>query len=157
MPQFTLKTLYHAHVSPILNYCNKIWANTYSSHVTPIVTVQKKIIRTLTNSDYLAHTPPLFKQLNLLNIEKIRKYHLAIHFYVNRHALLPQLRSHHHYHTRNHNRPRPEFHSRTIFEKSFMYQSTKLWNELLDNAPNVCTAASLTAFKKRLKLYLLSS
>ena len=144
-------------MSPLLNYCNKIWANTYHTLLIPLVKIQKRIIRNLTNSEFLAHTPPLFQQLNILNIEKIRKYNLAIHFYINRFTLIPQLQSHHHYLTRNRNRPHPQLHSRTIFEKSFLYKSPKVWNELLDYAPNVCTADSISSFKKHLKLYLISS
>ena len=32
MPEFVLKTMYHAHFISIINYCNIIWSNTYSSH-----------------------------------------------------------------------------------------------------------------------------
>ena len=81
MPQLILNILYHAHVSSALNYCNKIWSNTYQSHLNPLVTLQKRIIRILTNSEYLAHTPPLFKQTNILCIEKLRKYHLGLYFF----------------------------------------------------------------------------
>ena len=157
MPQFTLKTLYHAHVAPILNYCNKIWANTYPTHLDSLIKVQKRIVRTLTNSEFLAHTPPLFQQLNLLSIEKVRKYNLGLYFYKNRLTLLPELQGHHHYPTRYRERPRPEIHSCSIYEKSFLYQAPKLWNELIDNIPTICTAVSLQSFKKQLKRYLLTS
>ena len=156
MPQFTLKTLYHAHVTPLLNYCNKIWSNTYPTHLDSLVKVQKRIVRTLTNSEFLAHTPPLFKQLDLLTLDKLRKYHLGVYFYQNRNILIRELRSHHHHLTRNRERPRPELHTCTIFEKSFSYQAPKFWNELLDNNPNICTAVSLQSFKKHLKRHLLS-
>ena len=140
----------------IISYCNLIWSNTYSSHLDPIIKLQKRVIRLITNSDYLAHTYPLFKQLKLLNIMNFRKYNLAIYFFKNRATLLPHLRHHHHYHTRNRNRPIPEHHHRTIFEKSFVYQAPIIWNELLNHNPNFADINSLNLFKRRTKQYLLS-
>ena len=156
VPDFVLKTIYQAHFMSIISYCNLIWSNTYSSHLDPIIKLQKRVIRLITNSDYLAHTYPLFKQLKLLNIMNFRKYNLAIYFFKNRATLLPHLRHHHHYHTRNRNRPIPEHHHRTIFEKSFVYQAPIIWNELLNHNPNFADINSLNLFKRRTKQYLLS-
>ena len=153
MPTFVLKSMYHAHVTSILNYCNIIWSNTYNTHLDPLIKSQKRIIRLLTNSDFLAHTAPLFQQLKLLNIEELRKYCLAIYFYKNQHSLLPSLQGHHHYDTRNRDRPRPIHHTKTIFQKSFIYQAPIVWNELLDRAPIVTNSATLTIFKRKLKQY----
>ena len=155
MPEFVLKMLYNAHVSSILNYCNVIWANTFVTHVDPLIKSQKRLTRLITNSDFLAHTEPPFKQLKILTIENLRKYHLAIHFYKNRNSLLPRLQGHHPYQTRTRNRPRPIRHSKTIFERSFIYQSPIVWNELLDSRkPSITNATSLPIFKKKLKLLL---
>ena len=110
MPEYVLKKLYHAHVTSILSYCNIIWANTYPTHLDTLQKMQKKIIRNITNSEYLAHTAPLFNQLQLLNIDKLRKYHLGIYFYKNMGTLLPELQVFHNYATRNRHRPRPEHH-----------------------------------------------
>ena len=154
MPEFVLKNMYNAHVISLLNYCNIIWSNTYSSHLDVIIKLQKKVIRSITHSDYLAHTYPLFQRLNLLDIDRLRKFHLAVYFYKNRNSLTPQ--NPHHYPTRNRDRPRPERHLTTIYEKSFMYQAVKVWNELLDYGPNRMMSASLPSFKRHLKRFLLS-
>ena len=155
MPSFVLKTMYHAHVTSILNYCNIIWSNTYITHLDPLIKSQKRIIRLLTNSEFLAHTQPLFKQLKLLDIENLRKYSLAVYFYKNKHKILPTLQGHHHYDTRNRERPRPIRHSKVIYEKSFVYQAPIVWNELIDRSePNITNSATLGIFKKKLKQYL---
>ena len=154
MPEFVLRNMYNAHVISILNYCNVIWANTYPSHLDVLIKLQKKVIRSITNSDFLAHTYPLFQRLKLLDIEKLRKFHLAIYVYKNINSL--SSRNHHHYPTRNRHRPRPIRHLTTLFEKSFIYQAIKVWNELLDHDPNVMTCPSLSSFKRHLKQYLLS-
>ena len=116
MPDFVLKKLYHAHVTSILSYCNIVWANTYPTHLDVLKKMQKKIIRNITNSDYLAHTAPLFNQLQLLNIDKLRKYYLGIYFYKNIRTLLPELQYLHNHFTRNRHRPRPEHHNKTNYD-----------------------------------------
>ena len=105
--------MYHAHVSSILNYRNIIWSNTYPTHLDPLIKTQKRIVRLLTHSDYLAHTQPLFHQLRLLNIENLRKYSLAVHFFKNKNDILPALQAPHSYLTRYRDRPRPVRHHRT--------------------------------------------
>ena len=50
LPKLTLSTLYNTIVLPYLNYCNIIWANNKSSRLKPILLLQKKIIRIITNS-----------------------------------------------------------------------------------------------------------
>ena len=158
MPPFVLKAMYHAHVSSILNYCNIIWANTYPTHIQPVIKMQKRIIRTITNSEYLEHTEPLFKQAQILNIENLRKYSLIIHFYKNIHTLMPLFQENHPYPTRFRDRPRPLIHRRTVFERSFLYQLPIAWNHLIDNCPDLLTKNySLPTFKKHLKIFLISN
>ena len=157
MPPFVLTTMYHAHVSSILNYCNIIWSNTYPTHLQPIIKIQKRIIRITTNSEFLAHTAPLFSQTNILNIENLRKFTLAIHFFKNRNEILPPLQAQHQYPTRARDRPRPIRHQRTVFERSFVHQLPLIWNELLDICPNILNHnQSLATFKKHLKKFLTS-
>ena len=158
MPLFVLKTMYHAHVSSLLNYCNLIWANTYPTHIQPIIKLQKRIIRTITKSEYLEHTEPLFAQTHVLNIENLRKYCLLVYFYKNLNSLLPQFQVLHPYQTRFRARPRPVVHHLSIFERSYIYQLPIVWNKLLDDQPELLTKNySLMTFKKHLKQYLISN
>ncbi len=62
MPNYVLKILYNAHVLPHLQYCTPIWCNAYPTNLLPLLRLQKKIIRIITNSDYFEHTQPLFKK-----------------------------------------------------------------------------------------------
>ena len=39
--------------------------------MSPLKLIQKKIVRVITFSDKLAHTAPLFKQLNILPLNKL--------------------------------------------------------------------------------------
>ena len=158
MPPFVLKAMYHAHVSSLLNYCNLIWANTYPTHLQPLIKMQKRIIRIITNSDYFAHTEPLFAETRILNIENLRKYSLIVYFYRNIDSLLPRLQGQHEHQTRYRDRPRPEIHHRSIYERSYMYQLPTAWNQLLDKFPILLTKNySLETFKKHLKQFLISN
>ena len=125
VPEFVLKTLYQAHFAPLINYCNIIWSNTFNTHLDPLIKVQKRVIRMISNSDFLAHTYPLFKNLQILDLNNITKYSLGVYFFKNRDSLIPLLQNHHIYLTRNRDRPIPIPHNTTIFEKSFVYQAPK--------------------------------
>ena len=72
MPKFVLRNMYHAHVTSLLSYCNLIWANTYPTILLPVFKVQKRIIRIITHSEYLAHTEPLFRETKILTLEQMR-------------------------------------------------------------------------------------
>ena len=119
--------------------------------------MQKKIIRNITNSDYLTHAAPFFNQLQLLNIDKLRKYSLGVYLYKNIRTLLPELQYLHNHFTRNRHRSRPEHHNKTIYERSFVFQAPKLWNELLNHGLNINrNGTSLNAFKRLLNQFLLN-
>ena len=157
MPEFVLKNIYHAHVTSIINYCNIIWSNTFPTHLDPLVKSQKRIIRLISNSDFLAHTLPLFKELKLLNIDNYRKYSLAIYFFKILNSLLPNLQARHDYLTRYRDRPRPAAHHRTIYERSFIYQAPIVWNELMNAGSTfIHNSLKISTFKRHMKHFLLS-
>ena len=71
-PEEILLTLYNTLILPHLNYCILLWgANTGNIHK-----LQKKALRIISNSKFLAHTEPICKSLNLLKVQDI--YQLAI-------------------------------------------------------------------------------
>ena len=64
----SLANLYHTYIYPYLIYCIEIWGNAANCHLQPLLLIQKKIVRIITFSDYLAHTEPIFKELKVLPI-----------------------------------------------------------------------------------------
>ena len=149
--------MYHAHVSSIISYCNIIWANTYDNHLTPLIKIQKRIIRNIARADFLAHTEPLFKDLKLLTVDKVKKLALARYFFKNRQDLATPLLANHQYATRHRNLLRPCVHNRTLFEKSFIYQAPRYWNEISPNFPeNTLHDMSMGQFKHKMKAILLN-
>ena len=89
LPQETLHTLYNSLILPYLSYGTMIWADPNNSNTDSIFLLQKRIIRSCTNSLWLAHTDPLFTQLHTLKIYDIYKLQLAIFMFQYHHKLLP--------------------------------------------------------------------
>ena len=67
----TLTNMYYSFVFPYLIYCVEIWGSSHKSYLDPLVKIQKKCIRTIFFSEYLAPSEPLFQKLNILNFEKL--------------------------------------------------------------------------------------
>ena len=155
MPFFVLKNMYYAHAQSLLSYCNLIWCNTNQSTLKPLVIIQKRLIRIITNSDFLAHTLPLFQRTKILNLDKLRKLSLGIHCFKNINNL-NYLQGQHNYHTRNRALLRPIIHRTTKFEKSFIYQAPLIWNEITVNYPIIINTTSIDVFKRRYKRVLLN-
>ena len=55
----TKLSLYYSLIYPYLNYCNIVWSTTYVTNLRRILILQKRIVRVLTNSSFLAHTASL--------------------------------------------------------------------------------------------------
>ena len=53
--------------------------------------IQKRLLRIITSSDYLAHTAPLFKNCKILDIYQINKYMVAVFMYKYKNNDLPEV------------------------------------------------------------------
>jgi len=71
LPRKALRTLYFALFHSHITYCTSIVSCTSKSNIQKITNLQKKAIRICTNSNYTAHTAPLFKQLGILPYNKL--------------------------------------------------------------------------------------
>ena len=68
-----------------MTYGLLLWCN----QVVQVSKLQKKSIRLITGSEYLAHSEPLFKELELLKIEDLYKLKILKFFYNLSYGLLP--------------------------------------------------------------------
>ena len=64
-PTHILLTIYKSLFVPHINYGSLVWGQNFNS----ICKLQKKVIRTVTRSNYIAHSEPLLKELNLLSVK----------------------------------------------------------------------------------------
>ena len=66
-PLLVLQTLYNTLILPYFNYCSLSWGATISNG-NRLHLLQKKALRLNSNSNYIAHTEPIHKNLRLLKL-----------------------------------------------------------------------------------------
>ena len=66
-PESVLVTKYNTLVLPHFHYCLLLWGSVVKENHS-LLLLQKKALRIITNSDYLAHTEPICKKLRILKI-----------------------------------------------------------------------------------------
>ena len=163
LPLDVLKTLYYALFYSKITYGIVIWGSCFKSYLYPLIIIQKKMIRLITNSDWMAHTMPIFKDLEIMRIPDLFEFHLAILIYktimLNFNPDLNKLIFGnvigHSYNTRflNNNSIRLPKYSKDVCQRSIIYRGIQLWNKL----PNdIKTAPSISNFKITLKRKIFS-
>ena len=152
VPMSVLIKLYYGLIYPVIIYCIVLWGDASKTHSNSLVLFQKKIIRIITNSDYLSHTKPLFIQTGILSVPLIYKYVLGIQmFKLNSANLIPY--SDHPYNTRNKSAS-VAFQRLTQTQKSISFCRPQLWNNILSDIRN---STSISMFKRSYKTFLLDS
>ena len=159
----TLKMLYHSLVNSHLLYCLPAWSCGLESTLNPLIRMQKKAIRIVTNKRYNSHTVPIFKEFEILPLKETAIYTklLFMYDYINgrlprsfigtwlrRHELNPR-------NLRNSNMfdvKKPKFTSIERFPK-FHFQD--LWNKIC-NDENLTSDMRRNKFCKNLKESLLT-
>ena len=89
--QSTLLTLYNSFILPYLTYCIELWGMTFKSHLDPLIKIQKRALRLITNSHRLAHTEPLFKELNILTLQKLYVFSVQLFVFKFYSGMLPRV------------------------------------------------------------------
>ena len=156
----TKLSLYYTLIYPYLIYCNTIWSSTYVSNLKRLQILQKRIVRLLTSSSFLAHTAPLFKKLKILDINGINSFCTGIFMYSYHNKLLPPpflnlfstSNQFHNYNTRNADTYRSHACRTNIKQFTMLSRGPKLWNSLPDTVKN---AGTLNCFRNRIRKYLL--
>ena len=121
--------------------------------------LQKKAVRIITNSDYNAHSKPLFFTQRILNVFDIYKYQVSVFMFKYVKGLLPSNfntyfsynREFHSYDTRSSHCFRINFSSNAISHRLFTNSGITLWNSLDENSKNV---NNISSFKNRIKNHL---
>ena len=87
----SLLILYNSLILSHINYCNIVWGNCSTTNINYLLLLQKRAIRNITNSSYLAHIEPLFHRLKTLRIQDIHTLQTGIFMYKYTHDQLPSL------------------------------------------------------------------
>ena len=158
----SLLILYNSLVLSHINYCNVIWGNCSLTKINSLLLLQKRAVRTITNSGFLAHTEPLFNRLKTLRTHDIHSFQTGVFMYKYTNNQLPEL--FHNYFDLNSNihtyptRRSSDFHlenPKTILaQKSIRHHGPDVWNSLPNNIKQCLT---LSNFKDLFKTYILST
>ena len=161
LPLSALLTLYRSLFEPHINYCNIVWCNTFPSHLTKLQSLQKKIVRAISWSDFTAPSGPLFYKYGLMRLSDINIYHNACVLYqvVNRSnlrlcELIPISLPLHTYDTRNKNHITGKKRKLKCTSLSIVCRGPQIWNNL-DGF--IKLSQSFSSFKKNVRTKLLSS
>ena len=150
LPSNVLIQLYYNLIYSYLNYNIICYAATYDSHTNRLFLLQKKAIRNITHSDYLAHTDPLFHSNNILKFHDIYKLNAGMYAYSNQHLFERS----HIYNTRNTYDLLPVRARIRVCEFSLSVAAPRIFNSIPLEIQSVETR---NAFKCRYKKHLLSS
>ena len=86
LPEYILLILYNALIFSHLNYELTVWG----MKADRLEILQKKTVPFVTKSNFIAHTDPLFKQLNVLKIKDMFKVNILKFYYKLPYGLLPK-------------------------------------------------------------------
>ena len=141
---------YNSFVLPYLSYNIVHWGNTNAIHLNSLIMIQKRIIRSISNADFLAHTTPLFYRLGILKVEDLYKYNVVLDTYKKikegKYAVT------HDVNTRSRNLAKRKDHKLTRCRQSLTYNGPTQWNLIPDDLRNI---TSFSLFKNKLKIFYL--
>lgn len=148
VPEKYVRSAYFSFFQSVILYGILIWGN--SSHVNKILLLQKKIVRILTNSHWLAHCRPLFIDYKIMTVVNLYIYTVLLYVKENHHNL--QLRHDiHSYNTRGMNQINIPHQRLSKSLNSYDVLGLKLYNKL----PDTLTSDPVNRFKIRLFNWLI--
>ena len=157
-----LHQLYYSIIYPFLTYGLSIWGNTYSSTLKPLITLQKRAIRTRTFSKPDEQSEPLFKELEILKLTDLVILHKSLfmyHYYYNLPSsfanFFKTVASMHSYNTRLASKSTYYINTiKTNYGKfNIRFAAVKVWNHLDESIKHL----PLKTFKNKVKLNILQS
>ena len=85
LPFSVLQTMYKSLILPIIYYRMLLWG----PHCERLFLLQKQIMSMITNSNYIAHTDPIFKTLDLLKLPDLYRLQLYKLYYKMKRQTVP--------------------------------------------------------------------
>ena len=85
----SLRTLYFSLVYPYLIYCITVWGSTYQTNLKRIITLQKKVIKIISNVPFDAYTDNLFRDHQILKFNGIYLFQTAKFMFLYTKGFLP--------------------------------------------------------------------
>lgn len=157
-----LLNLYNAFVFPYLIYCVEVWGNALSVHTQPLIRLQNKIVRIITNSPPKTRTESIYRDSGILPFDTLVKHRIGLLMFKLHKGIAPK--SLNNLYKRNQDvhshftRQTLHLHSmrgnNEFIYRTFIFQSVHLWNIILQN---INVDVSFCKFKHLLREYLVSN
>ena len=124
--------------------------------------VQKRAVRIITSSSYLAHTLPIFSNIKIPSIYNIYNYQVLIFMLKQKKGLLPSIFNNmfiqnntiHSHNTRQDNNIHVSAFRSRLSQQTIRFTGTKLWNFVYTKLK---TNISLSSYKHNLKEYIVTN
>ena len=126
-----------------------MWGGTGPTTLSPVVMLQKRIVRIIAGEHFLSHTGPIFRRLEILKVGDIHKYLVALYVFSHKSQFIHNCPNP--YTTRESGSMVPLFQRLSLTQRSMTYYGPQTWNSLPDTVRNVSDYAK---FKKLTKKYL---
>ena len=156
VPQFVLHTLYNSLIAPHINYGILLWGQMTNK----ILKLQKRAVRTIVKQKYNAHTDPIFRKLQILKVDDLKRmcelkfYHKYVNNSLPEYFLTNFISTNNDVHnrlTRNSDKLVVPVHRRQCFRSGLRFTIVKTVNESSDNVISKCSTHSLNSFSKYVK------
>ena len=154
-----MRTLYHSLIYPYLTYCIEIWGAASKFRTDPLLKLQKRCCKIITNSHPRSPSLPLFQSLKILPFASLHHYcvllfmhrvhfrrlpKLVLSMFIPRNLILQIM-------TRQYNQLEIPKYKRQISCATIAFTGVKLWNSIFLKIPYNCSHSS---FKLKLRKYL---
>ena len=154
----SLKLFYNGLIYPQLSYANIIWGKTYQSHLKPLVTAQKRTIRTIMYRSRIHHTNNDFIELSFLKLSDINTYFGLIFVFKSLNNLVLPINyftyaTNPRYNLRNNLNLNVPFSNSDQGQTSPSYYCAELWNVTPSHIKN---QPFVVSFKSSVKSYLMN-
>ena len=162
VPTRILYCLYCTLVLPYLNYGILIFGDTCKTYLNKLIKLQKRAMRTVSNSHYRSHTSPIFAKCNVLRVTDMYALELGSFMYRNSLNKLPSSFNNyftkrsdvHNYPTRHGNHLNLPQNKKTFSDRSVRTRGPQLWNSLENSLK---TSMSVKHFRNQFKQKIISS
>jgi hypothetical protein len=163
VPKEILLTLYHSLILPHLHFQIISWGK---SNIDKLVLLQKRAIRIIIGSHYLAHTSPLFINLNLLKLSDLYNIACLKFLFKLENKTLPQYflnwdlrrnQDYHSYLTRYRNNTTSLSHHNDYFENLIRYVLVKFRNDLPNQFYSKIKTHSVSSISENYKKFLIDN
>ena len=155
----SLKLLYNSLILPYLSYGILAWGNAYDVHLKKLITTQKRALRMITGSPFLAPTDILFKSNKILKVNDVYKLEVVKFVWqeIRSESAIIQfsfVADHHQYNVRNRLNLRPPEATLNLKKMWLSNIGCLIWNSLPEHLRNSRSKISLKINCKKYLIHL---